>query len=851
MSVSTRLTLSSRCSDAPAKNSDGNTYFGSLAALLGGKSEKKVSGEKPFTLRTVILVSLAAAGGTTAFILYRRARQEEEKGDWLNFSSLLQFLRVFDTHDFVRPLSRTDAARIEMLQSIQQRALGQITPSSCLVLDSKLRPSNGFEGIGAFKTVLSDAVEQIRHITGSDFVNATSENTQYAVDCIELIAEYQQHYFWGQSNQNPNTYFMLFLEDLKRVCVSCLDRASASTRFGNVMQTQSPNGSRNNYNEGITAKDDEDFTLLSKFQQSAQIQAISGCCNYLSLLLDDASFPNTGFEGCFPGETLRTHRQSNENKPRLAQMLQNIEKVMVSGLAGVLKHRTELRLLPLLQDLHQHALQCFREGRSCLKGLLMADSDINDVLGINIHEGSVTTEPMTLDEILQHVVRSVPALLEDEAAPEMGLGDTKGKVKKAYVKMQSLSPVRLCEDCDDVFVKLRKEIDSCVTHKVPARSPLRLLETNSLWAAAVAATGVSLAKQSTTTPNTKSRIVMNLRKSWGAEAAAIAIDACSLLQRLATYIGWAGEALELVASKKATTTVSTTTALVNDTSSGVRWASPISSSLTSPNQFHTNGAYHTKLKSATKRIVGCTPGLMDLPVAHLASSIGTTLKALRRKLKALYRAASSLNKAHGYKWHRNMPAAMTALGHLSHHESATVELVKKVSRSVTTLEKYLLLQSHDGITGRDIPKSTSLSSCSRFSVEDLCCSWRFEMSKNVKKHNLEILNSCTEGQESDDEVLASENMLHGGPNAPPAPWVVRESTRQPGEFFFYNTESSCSQWTLRRCEFTPKDSEIVATKHECPSMELRSRMIKHMSRYSILYPNESINSRSSHRLSSC
>ena len=80
MSVSTRLTLSSRCSDAPAKNSDGNTYFGSLAALLGGKSEKKVSGEKPFTLRTVILVSLAAAGGTTAFILYRRARQEEEKG---------------------------------------------------------------------------------------------------------------------------------------------------------------------------------------------------------------------------------------------------------------------------------------------------------------------------------------------------------------------------------------------------------------------------------------------------------------------------------------------------------------------------------------------------------------------------------------------------------------------------------------------------------------------------------------------------------------------------------------------------------------------------------------------------
>ena len=66
MSVSTRLTLSSRCSDTSAKNSDGNNYFGSLAALLGGKSEKKVAGEKSFTVRTVILVSLAAAGGTTS-----------------------------------------------------------------------------------------------------------------------------------------------------------------------------------------------------------------------------------------------------------------------------------------------------------------------------------------------------------------------------------------------------------------------------------------------------------------------------------------------------------------------------------------------------------------------------------------------------------------------------------------------------------------------------------------------------------------------------------------------------------------------------------------------------------------
>ena len=78
-----------------------------------------------------------------------------------------------------------------------------------------------------------------------------------------------------------------------------------------------------------------------------------------------------------------------------------------------------------------------------------------------------------------------------------------------------------------------------------------------------------------------------------------------------------------------------------------------------------------------------------------------------------------------------------------------------------------------------------------------------------------------------------------GSDGPPAPWVVRESTRLPGDFFFYNTKTRRSQWTLPRWAKEGEtlkggkgESEEGRTAKGPTAVEaLRSRMVRRIGKY--------------------
>jgi hypothetical protein len=84
-------------------------------------------------------------------------------------------------------------------------------------------------------------------------------------------------------------------------------------------------------------------------------------------------------------------------------------------------------------------------------------------------------------------------------------------------------------------------------------------------------------------------------------------------------------------------------------------------------------------------------------------------------------------------------------------------------------------------------------------------------------------------------VTASKSMI-GTEEAPPAPWVVMESRRHPGKFYFYNTTTEHTRWTLNRwfkSAPAPKTKAPVVKEGSGPSAmgALRERMVKHLQRY--------------------
>ena len=750
------------------------------------------------SMRVVLIVTLAAGGA--AVVLWRRAAAQGWEIMQLGPISLLRTLFFDDGRSFVQSLSQEHAACLAFLRDQQSAALGAvaISSSSRLLVDERTRkPSNAFQDLEAFDASLAEDAATIVTLAA----DPGSTTSLQALQCVELITAYQKRRRSDQPNYNPNDPANLFLEDLKHISARCLGGTLAIRTIAATKKSR-----RNLWGE------EEDSTLLTKLQQSTEVTSIASCVWYVSSVMKSA-------ELYFREEASEEADVESGAAGDLSAILGDVRDAMTSGLVVTLKQCAESRLASILHELSEHMLQYFHQGRHCLRALLLSDTD-GDLPSLGAQSGKAI-KYATLDSILQQTVQSVEPLQKRQSAASLN----SSRKKKGSAARSTPRP---SEDCDDVFKKLRKQFASLEEVDTPARSALRVLEQNSLFAAAATAVK-EMEKHRQKAPISKeSKMLLDLRERLG-DAAELAIDASALLQRLATLIGWTNEAFKIIDTEKTEAEAADATI--------IRWASPISSSMSSPVAGGCGASIKPKFRNAAS-------GLLDLPVSDLVEAVGMTIKSLRRKLKMLYRAAAGLDKAsHGSGRFRGMPQAMTALGHLSQEQGAVAELTSKVRRAALTLENHLeRLLLHDTLVVEDSGDGAQMeiarSPLPWFSLDSLCSSWRLpspELEESDEEAKRPGASTSENDEEQEKEVTASKSMI-GTEEAPPAPWVVMESRRHPGKFYFYNTTTEHTRWTLNRwfkSAPAPKTKAPVVKEGSGPSAmgALRERMVKHLQRY--------------------